>query len=143
MSYRILKPQNRNGIRFLNTINKIRSFFREEQVACIPCVENPCNILFSTKKMMSHKIQIIDIKHKNAFGLKEDRHGIKFNGGQTKQMRLLADHLRTKVLPESNCVLLPKAFTNFFNSNEIDKYINSKFRSLEHQIAVETAANNS
>lgn len=130
---RILLPINRTSYRFLNTVNKIRNFFNESSVSCIPCVENPFETLLKTKKISRHNIQVIKIDNKNyKYGVGK-RMAIQFKDADEMQLKTLAENLYTEVIPNKNAVLLPKSISNFMFSNQIDKYINSKYSSLEEQ----------
>lgn len=130
---RILLPINRTSYRFLDTINKIRTFFNESSVSCIPCVENPFETLLKTKKIERHNIQTIKIDNKNfKYGVGK-RMAIQFKNADGDQMKMLAEHLHTEVIPAKNAVLLPKSISNFMFTNQADKYINSKYSSLEEQ----------
>ena len=134
-SYKILYPVNRTSRRFLKAVNKIRKFFDENNVQCIPCVEQPFDILFSTKNMDKHRISIqtYDFTNKKTGDI-EQRHMIKFLGSLDKRKTLMADYLRSDIIPEHNAVLLPKSISNFYNSNQIRYYCNPKYKSLESQL---------
>lgn len=131
---RILLPVNRTSRRFLNATNKIRRFFRESAVTCIPCVEHPFETLMDTKKLSYHHINIIEIPNKNcAYGMGK-RLAIQFHGSVDMRKQLLADYLRTEILSDyNNAVLLPCSISNFIFSNQIKNYIHPKFKSLEEQ----------
>lgn len=143
-SHRILLPMNRTSRRFLRTVNKIRLFFYDEQIKCIPCVDNPFQLLLNTKKLKQNRIKIIKVLYaKNSYDPMSYRYAIQFNGSKDKRMKLLADYLRTEIItnPKTKqsitnkyAVLLPKSISNFMQSKQISKYTNSKFMSMEHQV---------
>lgn len=135
-SHNILLPVNRTSRRFLSAVNKIRRFFAEETVNCIPCVEQPFDLLLSTRKLKHHNIKIISFyENDNITGFSKKRHGIQFNGALDKRKAMLADYLRSKNDMEHNCVVLPMAISNFLNSNQVKFYISEdrRFKSLEEQ----------
>lgn len=136
VSHNILLPVNRQSRRFLSATNKIRRFFNESTVNCIPCVEQPFDLLINTRKLKHHNIKIVsfyDMNHKAGHIIK--RHGIQFTGAVDKRKAMLADYLRSKINLEHNCVVLPLAISNFLNSNQVRFYIseNRPFKSLEEQ----------
>jgi hypothetical protein len=143
-SHRILLPMNRTGRRFLRTVNKLRLFFYDDHIKCIPCVENPFQLLLNTKKLKQNRIKIIKILYsKNLYEPMTYRYAIQFNGSKDKRMKLLADYLRTEIItnPKSKgklhsqyAVLLPKSISNFMQSKQVNRYIHSKFQSMEQQI---------
>lgn len=143
-SHRILLPMNRTSRRFLRTVNKLRLFFYDEQIKCIPCVENPFQLLLNTKKLKQNRIKIIKVLYaKNSYEPMSYRYAIQFNGSKDKRMKLLADYLRTEIItnPKTKqqitsqyAVLLPKSISNFLQSKQIFKYTHSKFVSMEQQV---------
>lgn len=145
-SHRILLPMNRTSRRFLRTVNKLRLFFYDEQIKCIPCVDDPFNLLLSTKNMKHNRVKIVKFVYsKSVCSPVEMRYGIEFHGSKDKRMKLLADYLRTDVIESKyksvnknnqlgHCVLLPKSISNFMQSKQINRYVNSKFKSMEEQI---------
>ena len=149
-SHRILLPINRTSRRFLRTVNKIRLFFYDEQIKCIPCVENPFELLLNTKKLKQNRIKIIKVLYsKNSYEPMSYRYAILFNGSKDKRMKLLADYLRTEIIANPRtkrdftntkqiinqyAVLLPKSISNFLQSKQISKYTHSKFVSMEQQV---------
>lgn len=134
-SHNILLPVNRTSRRFLSAVNKIRRFFSEDTVNCIPCVEMPFDLLLDTRKLKHHNIKIVSFMESDGNGFSKKRHGIQFNGALDKRKAMLADYLRSKTNMEHNCVILPLAISNFLNSNQVKHYISEtrKFQSLEEQ----------
>lgn len=139
--HKILFPLNRHGRRFLRTINKIRLFFYDEPVSCIPCTENFMNVLFSTKNMKLNKVRMISkevvFKHEEFYSPKQTWYYLTFVGSKDKRLKLLADYLRTEVSDLGDGkygVRLPYSIANFIKKNKINSYINSKYSSLEEQV---------
>lgn len=143
-AYNILLPMTREDRRFMRAINKVRLFFYEEPVKCIPCTTDFMNILFGTKNMKLNRVKIIHKKFELKFAgfslpFNNSKMYIKFVGSKDKRLKLLADYLRTEVVElgkDEYVVRLPNSIVKFVEKNRIEKYIDSPFASLEEQIKI-------